>query len=102
MNCKNAKDVNMVTVWFLMALIAFPGIPAMNYKGYYAYHTKGDCEVQRPSLENFIADGEIRKGTTTFYVETYCLEMSVFKDQLKKYKEEKQKGVGLGAQNLGV
>ena len=92
----------MTTVWFLIALMAFPGVSAMNYKGYYAYHTKEDCEMQRPSLENFIADRELRKGTTTFYVETYCLEMSAFDDQLKKYKEEKQKGISLGGQNLEV
>jgi len=88
----------MVTVWFLIALIAFPGVPAMNYKGYYAYHSLEECEMQRPSLENFIVDRELRKGTTTFYVETYCLEMGAFEDQLKKYQEKNQKGIGLGAQ----
>ena len=58
--------------------------------------------MQQPSLENFIVDMELRKGNPVFYVETYCLEMSVFENQLKKYKEEKQRGIGLGAQNLGV
>ena len=90
----------MATVWFLIALIAFPGVPAINYKGYYAYHTKEDCEIQRPSLENFIVDQELRKGHNAFYVETYCLEMQAFEDQLKKYKEEKQRGISLGAQNI--
>ena len=92
----------MITVWFLIALIAFPGVPAMNYKGYYAYHTKKDCEIQRPSLENFIVDRELEKGHNAFYVETYCLEMHAFPDQLKKYDEEKQRGISLGSQNLGV
>ena len=81
----------MVTEWFLIALIAFPSIPVINYKGYYAYHTKEDCEIQKVSLENFIVDRELGKGTTTFYVKTFCLEMDAFEDQLKKYKEEKQK-----------
>jgi len=88
----------LVTVWFLIALIAFPSVPAMQYKGYYAYHTEEECETQRPSLENFIVDRELKKGTTTFYVKTFCLEMDAFEDQLDKYKEEKQKGIGLGAQ----
>jgi hypothetical protein len=88
----------LTTVWFLIALIAFPGVSAMNYKGYYAYHTKEHCEMQRTSLENFIADRELRKGLTAFYIETYCLEMQAFDEQLKKYKEEKQKGIGLGAE----
>ena len=90
----------MATVWFLIALIALPGTPAINYKGYYAYHTEAQCEEQRVSLENFIVDMEIRKGHGTFYVETYCLEMQAFEDQLKKYKEDKEKGISLGAKNI--
>ena len=92
----------MATVWFLLALIALPGTPAINYKGYYAYHTQEQCEEQRVSLENFIVDMEIRKGHGTFYVETYCLEMQAFEDQLEKYKEKEQRGIGLGAEQLGA
>jgi len=91
----------MTTVWFLLALIAFPGAPAIQYKGYYAYHTLEDCEMQKMSLENFIVESETTKGLkTAMYVETYCLEMQAFPDQLKKYEEERQKGIGLGATNL--
>ena len=90
----------MATVWFLLALIALPGTPAINYKGYYAYHTKAQCEEQRVSLENFIVQQEIIKGHPTFYVETYCLKMDAFEDQLKKYDEERQKGIRLGAENM--
>ena len=87
----------MATVWFLLALIALPGNPAINYKGYYAYHTQEQCEEQRVSLENFIVDMETGRGNDTFYIQTYCLEMQAFEDQLKKYKEEK--GISLGAKN---
>ena len=92
----------MVTVWFLIALIALPGVPAINYKGYYAYHTKEACEMQRPSLENFIVDTETKRGHNVFYVQTYCLEMDAFQDQLDNYKREKQRGISLGGQQLGV
>jgi len=90
----------LATVWFLLALIALPGTPAINYKGYYAYHTQEQCEEQRVSLENFIVQQEIIKGNTTFYVETYCLETDAFADQLKKYDEERRKGIRLGAENM--
>ena len=92
----------MATVWFLMALIAFPGVPAVSYKGYYAYHTIEACEAQRISLENFIADVEIKRGHNVFYIETYCLEMQAFQDQLDNYEKNKQRGVGLGGKELGV
>ena len=90
----------MATVWFLLALIALPGTPAINYKGYYAYHTQEQCEEQRVSLENFIVKQEIIKGNPPFYVETYCLEMDAFEDQLKKYDEERRKGIRLGAREM--
>ena len=92
----------MATVWFLMALIAFPGVPAVSYKGYYAYHTIEACDAQRISLENFIADVEIKRGHNVFYIETYCLEMQAFEDQLKKYKEKEGRGISLGAQDMGA
>ena len=85
-----------------MALIAFPGVPAVSYKGYYAYHTIEACEAQRISLENFIADVEIKRGHNVFYIETYCLEMQAFQDQLDNYEKNKQRGVGLGGKQLGV
>ena len=87
----------MATVWFLMALIAFPSTPALNYKGYYAYLTQEQCEEQRVSLENFIMDMEIKKGHNVFYIQTYCLEMDAFQDQLDNYEKKKKRGIGLGA-----
>jgi len=81
----------MATVWFLMALIAFPGTPALNYKGYYAYLTQEQCEEQRVSLENFIMDMEIKKGHNVFYIQTYFLEMDAFQDQLDNYEKKKKR-----------
>ena len=87
----------MATVWFLLALIAVSNTPAISYKGYYAYSTEEQCEEHRASLENFIAEQEIIKGNSTIYVETYCLEMQAFEDQLEKYREKKK--IILGAQD---
>tara|TARA_R100001244_G_scaffold66858_1_gene54874 strand:- start:67 stop:324 length:258 start_codon:yes stop_codon:yes gene_type:complete len=83
----------MATVWFLIALISISGIPAISYKGYYAYHTQEQCEKERVSLENFIVEQEIMKGNNTFYVETYCLEMEAFRDQLENYKKGLKKDI---------
>jgi hypothetical protein len=90
----------LATVWFLLALIAFPGVTALNYKGYYAYHTQEGCEAQRVSLENFIMDEEIKKGHNVFYIQTYCLEMDAFQDQLDNYRKKKDRGIGLEGKQL--
>jgi hypothetical protein len=92
----------VATVWFLMALIAFPGVPTVNYKGYFAYYTKEACEMQRPHLENFITDVEMQGGHNVFYIKTYCLEMDAFQDQLDNYRKNQQQGIGLGSKQLGV
>ena len=82
----------MTTVWFLLALIAFPSEPAINYKGYYAYHTKEDCEMQKISLENFVAESELLKGRqTTMYIETFCLEMQAFPEHWNDTRKKKIK-----------
>ena len=92
----------MATVWFLLALIAFPSEPVINYKGYYAYHTKEDCEMQKMSLENFIVESELMKSRNKgMYVETFCLEMQAFPEQLKRYEKEKDKGIRLDGKQLG-
>ena len=83
----------MATVWFLLALIAVPGTPAISYKGYYAYHTEIQCEEHRVFLENYIVKQEIMKGNNTFYVETYCLEMEAFEDQIENYKKRLKKDI---------
>ena len=91
----------MITVWFLLALIAFPGEPSINYKGYYAYHTKEDCEIQKMSLETFIVESQMMQGLkTVMYVDTFCLEMQAFPDQLKQYKEKEDKGIRLNGKEL--
>jgi|TARA_R110002020_G_scaffold191675_1_gene391508 hypothetical protein len=92
----------VIAVWFLIALIAFPGVPAIQYKGYYAYHSKEGCELQRPHLENFIVEKELKQDMPAFYIETYCLEMYAFPDQLKKYEQEKEKGISLEGKQLGI
>ena len=93
----------MITVWFLLALISLPSFPSVQYKGYYAYHSLEDCESQKMSLENFIVEQELIKGKdTAIYVETYCLEMQAFPEQLEKYRKEKQFGITLGGKQLGI
>jgi hypothetical protein len=38
---------------------------------------------------------------TAIYVETFCLEMQAFPDQLKRYEKEKDRGIRLDGQQLG-
>ena len=90
----------MATVWFLIALIAFPSVTTLHYKGYYAYLTQEQCEAQRVSLENFIMDMEIKQGRNVFYVQTYCLEMDAFQNQLDNYRKEKDRGISLDGKQL--
>ena len=84
----------MIKIWFLMALMSYPNFPAITYKGYGGFLEKEECEERRIIAENLIADYEIRRGNTV-YIETYCMEMEAFENQLKKKKELNNIGLGV-------
>ena len=69
-----------------MALMSYPNMPAITYKGYGGFLEKEECEEKRIIVENMIADYETRRGNTV-YIETYCMEMEAFETQLEKKKE---------------
>jgi len=77
-----------------MALMSYPNMPAIAYKGYGGFLEKEECEERRIIVENMIADYEMKRGNTV-YIETYCMEMEAFENQLKKKKE--LNNIGLGA-----
>ena len=58
-----------------MALMAYPNINAIHYKGYGGFNEKEECEATRPIIENMISQTEIDRGTPAFFVETFCMEM---------------------------
>ena len=84
----------MITVWFLMALMSYPDLPAIAYKGYGGFLTLEECEEKRILIENQIANFEMQRNNTV-YIETFCLEMEAFESQLKEKKE-------LNGTNFGV
>ena len=84
----------MITVWFLMALMSYPNLPAIAYRGYGGFLTSDKCEEKRILIENQIANIEIQRGNTV-YIETYCMEFEAFESQLKE--KNKLNGKNFGA-----
>ena len=72
----------MITVWFLMALMSYPSMNAIHYKGFGGFLEKEECEDRRIITENEIANMEINRNNTV-YIETYCIEMKAFPTQLE-------------------
>ena len=83
----------MIKVWFLMALMSYPNLPAIAYKGYGGFLTSDECEEKRILIENQIANYEMQRNNTV-YIETYCMEFDAFESQLKKKKELNNTGLG--------
>ena len=75
-----------------MALMSYPNMPAIAYKGYGGFLEKEECEERRIIAENLIAEYEMRRGNTV-YIGTYCMEMEAFKTQLEKKKELNKIGI---------
>ena len=85
----------MIKVWFLAALMSYPNMPAIMYKGFGGFLTLEECEEKKIIIENNIADMEIQRGNTV-YIETYCMEFEAFESQLKeKNKESNDIGFGI-------
>ena len=63
-----------------MALMSYPDINAIHYKGFGGFTTKEECEEKRILTENGIVDMEMQRGNTV-YIETYCMEMYAFPSQ---------------------
>ena len=70
----------MITVWCLMALMSYPNLNAIHYKGFGGFTTLEDCEEKRILTENGIVEMEMQRGNTV-YIETYCMEMYAFPTQ---------------------
>ena len=75
-----------------MALMSYPNMPAIAYRGYGGFLEKEECEERRIIVENMIANFEIQRGNTV-YIETYCMEMEAFQTQLEKKKELNKIGI---------
>ena len=63
-----------------MALMSYPDLNAIHYKGFGGFTTLEECEEKRILTENGIVDMEMQRGNTV-YIETYCMEMYAFPTQ---------------------
>ena len=81
----------MIKVWFLMALMSYPNMNAITYRGFGGFLEKEECEERRIIAENMIADYEMQRGNTV-YIETFCMEMEAFENQVKE-SEPKKSGI---------
>ena len=66
-----------------MALMSYPNMNAIAYKGFGGFLEKEECEERRIIAENLLVDYEIRRGNTV-YIQTFCMEMEAFESQLNK------------------
>jgi hypothetical protein len=73
----------MIKIWFLMTLMSYPNMPAIAYRGFGGFLEQEECEERRVIAENLIANYEMQRGNTV-YIESYCMEMEAFENQLKK------------------
>lgn len=76
-----------------MALMSYPDLPAIAYRGYGGFLTQEECEEKRIFVENDIAAIEVKRKNTV-YIETYCMEFETFENQFKEKKKLNNTSLG--------
>ena len=92
----------MIKVWFLMALMSYPNINAIHYKGFGGFTTFEECEEKRMMTENGIAEMEMSRGTPAVYIETYCLEFDAFPSQFDAPRRNPPENAPVNPAEFGV
>ena len=89
----------MIKIWFLMALMSYPNMSAIAYRGFGGFLEQEECEDRRVIAENIITDYEMKRGNTV-YIETFCLEMEAFPTSLSEPKKSGELGARLQLQEI--
>ena len=76
-----------------MALMSYPNLSAIAYRGFGGFLEKEECEEQRIFAENIIANFEMQRGNTV-YIETYCMEFETFENKFKEKKKLNNTSLG--------
>tara|TARA_R100000687_G_scaffold62259_1_gene50277 strand:+ start:244 stop:522 length:279 start_codon:yes stop_codon:yes gene_type:complete len=92
----------MIKVWFLMALMSYPNTNAVHYKGYGGFNSQEGCEEKKVMVENMVVEVEIARGTPSFYVETYCMEMYAFPSQFNAPRKNPPENSPVDPSEFGV
>jgi len=85
-----------------MALMSYPNINVVHYKGYGGFNLQEECEEKRIMVENMVANSEIARGTSSFYIETYCMEMYAFPSQFNAPRKNPPENSPVNPAEFGV
>ena len=69
----------MVKIWFLLILMSIQDGHPLVYRGFMGYESEEKCLELAVDAENFMAEIEVRKGSKTFWMESFCIPFDVFK-----------------------
>ena len=75
--------MTMINIWFLFALLSYPGVPVITYKGFGGYFSMDECEEKALKVKDGIHLFE-QKFPREYHIETYCVEMKAFENSIKK------------------
>jgi len=84
-----------------MALMSYPNLNAIHYKGFGGFTTLEECEEKKILTENEIVEMEMQRGNTA-YVETYCMEMYAFPSQFDAPRKNPPENSPVNPSEFGV
>ena len=67
----------MIKIWLLISMISMPGMPTVKHTAEMWFDEK-KCENRRVVIENNLYDVAAEQGLNPIFVQTWCLESSMF------------------------
>ena len=69
--------MQVIKIWLLISMVSLPGMPSVKHTAE-LYFNHDICENRRVIIENSIYNRAAETGINPVYVETWCLESSMF------------------------
>ena len=71
------SQIVMIKIWLLLSVISLPGMHSVKHQAE-MYFNEEVCENRRVIIENTIYDRAVETGINPVFVQTWCLESSMF------------------------
>jgi hypothetical protein len=69
--------MQVIKIWLLISMVSMPGMPSVKHTAE-LWFDEPKCESRRVDIENALYNAAAEQGLNPVFVQTWCLESSMF------------------------